>query len=53
MEDLFLQGISQYGFPIAMCFYLMARVIKAVDRNTTAIDSLREDIRHLIQRNHL
>ena len=50
MEDIILNSLSQYGFPVAMCFYLMARVIKAVDRNTTAIDSLREDIKHLLNR---
>jgi len=48
MEDLLLSNISQFGFPIAICFYLMARVVKAVDKNTTAIDSLREDIHRLL-----
>lgn len=51
MEDFIFNCISQYGFPAAMCIYLMARVVKAVDKNTTALESLREEIRRLWQHN--
>lgn len=50
MEDLIFNSLSQFGFPIAICFYLMARVVRAVDKNTTAIESLREDIHRFLHR---
>ena len=48
MEEFIIQNLKELGFPIAVCFYLMARVVKAVDKNTTAIEALREEIKKLI-----
>lgn len=42
--------LTQFGFPAAVCFYLMARVVKSVDKNTTAIDALREEIMKLVNK---
>lgn len=50
MEDYILNAVSNFGFPAAFCFYIMARVVKAVDKNTTAIEALREDIQRLLHK---
>ena len=50
MEDYILNAVSNFGFPAVFCIYIMARVVKAVDKNTTAIDALREDIQRLLHK---
>ncbi len=40
--------ISQFGFPAAVCFYLMNRVIKSIDKNTTALDALKDELRRIL-----
>lgn len=47
MEEVISSIISQFGFPIAVCFYLMSRVVKSIDKNTTALEALKDEIRHL------
>jgi len=44
MSD-WLMAISNVGFPITMCFYLMLRFEKVLGKMTEAIDRLREKIR--------
>ena len=47
MEETISNAISQFGFPIAVCFYLMSRVVKSIDKNTTALEALKDELRHL------
>lgn len=47
MEEL-SQIISQFGFPAAVCFYLMSRVVKSIDKNTTALEALKDELRKIL-----
>lgn len=44
--------LSQFGFPAAVCFYLMNRVVKSIDKNTTALEALKEELRQFLTRRH-
>ena len=48
MEDGIFHIISNFGFPALVCFYLMTTVVKAVDRNTTALDALKEELKNFL-----
>ena len=47
--------ISEFGFPAAVCFYIMNRVIKSIDKNTTALDALKDELRKILseQKHHI
>lgn len=47
MEDTILHALSNFGFPAMVCFYLMSRVVSSIDKNTTALESLKEELRQL------
>lgn len=47
MEETILSAISNFGFPAAVCFYLMNRVVHSIDKNTTALEALKEELRQL------
>lgn len=52
MEETILNILSNFGFPAFVCFYLMSRVVKAIDKNTTALEALKEELRHLLLSKH-
>lgn len=45
MEEAILHALSNFGFPAAVCFYLMTRVVDSIDKNTTALEALKEELR--------
>ena len=47
MEDSIIHVLSNFGFPALFCFYLMNSVVKAVDKNTTALEALKEELREI------
>lgn len=47
MEESVFHVLSNFGFPAAVCFYLMSRVVKSIDKNTTALEALKEELRQL------
>lgn len=47
MEDELLHIISNFGFPAIVCFYLMTRVVRSIDQNTTALEALKSELRQI------
>ena len=48
MESELLQLISQYGFPIVICIYLLITRDKIIAKNTEAIDHLADIIENKV-----
>lgn len=48
MEEIIANTISNFGFPAAVCFYLMSRVVHSIDKNTTALEALKDELRQLL-----
>lgn len=46
MEEIFFKALENSPMAV-ICLYLLKRVVTCIDKNTTAIDALREEIRLL------
>lgn len=51
MEETLIHVLSNFGFPALVCFYLMHNVVKAVDKNTTALEALKDELREIFLKN--
>ena len=47
MEDAIFNALSNFGFPAVVCFYLMTSVVKSIDKNTTALEALKDELRQI------
>lgn len=50
MEEVIIKSITDIGFPIALCFYLITKTTSQIKKNTEAVKELTKKIELLTKK---
>ncbi len=53
MEDTLIHGLTQFGAPTAICFFLLFRVERKIDELSAVISNLSESVREIRVLHHV